>query len=843
MTVRNIAELEVGTDSRGDARCVPRTTRMSDSDPHPNVSDTLTLIGMPDSAEGDADVRRFREAWRSAQRPAIEDFLPAGNGEVRREALIRLIRADLQLRIESGEAARVETYLEQYPELKDDPVLVANLAAQEFGLRLPREPALQVHGYLERFKYYPAEVLRRLTGLHNLYPDGVPPTAFPEIAGYELLEKLGAGGMGVVYKARQLSLDRLVALKIIRTERWANIDVAIKRFIREGRAAAQLLDSHIVTIYDAGQAGETHFISMEYVDGITLEKLVSERGPLTVPRACEYARQIALGLQHAHERGMVHRDIKPANLIVTPTPPKLSADSGEIVFQSKLPFRGGTVKILDMGLARLDQCLEPRPGFENGDDSVLTGFGVVMGTPDFMAPEQADDARRADIRADLYSLGCTLYYLLTGRVPFPGGTRDEKRQRHRSEEPVPIVRLRPEVPTGVVSIVHTLMAKRREDRFLTPDELVKALWPFCQTSRVLSVDAVTEADDRAIKPSSGIFRIAKFLPTSSSDVLPLPVGEVDCFEAHEGGVWGVTVSPDGKRALSTGNDGSVRLWDLKLRKELRCLRGHQGAVRCAAFSPDGSLALSGGADRTLRLWNLANGKEVRPFEGNADDVLGVAFLPPTSDGQSGMGWLASIANLSVAYSSEGQLLLSGSRDGTLRLWDQESGLELRRVHGRAEITGVAISLDGMTALTADANNWVRLWAMESTRELCRFGGGSLTFWSLALSPDGRSALSGGEDGCVRLWDLEHGRQLARFDGHEDWVTALAVSPDGRFALSGSDDRTLRLWSLADGSELRRFDGHADSITSVCFSPDGRRAVSGSADGTVRYWQLPTHPMK
>jgi serine/threonine protein kinase len=817
---------------------------MSDSDSPSIAADSITLLGMPGSAEADEDVRRFREAWQRAQRPAIEDYLPA-DGESRRDALIRLIRADLQLRLEAGEAARVETYLEHYPALKDDHVLVANLAAQEFGLRLLREPSLQVHGYLERFKYYPEEVLQRLTCLRNLYPDGEPPVVFPEVAGYEILDKLGAGGMGVVYKARQLSLDRLVALKVIRAERWANVDVAIKRFVREARAAAQLLDSHIVTIYDAGRSGETHFIAMEYVDGITLEKLVLERGALTVPRACEYARQIALGLQHAHERGMVHRDIKPANLIVTPAPPKLSADSAEIVLQSRpLPFRGGTVKILDMGLARLDQCLEPRPGFEADDDSTLTGHGAVMGTPDFMAPEQADDARRADIRADLYSLGCTLYYLLTGRVPFPGGTRDEKRQRHRQEEPVPLVRLRPEVPTGVVSVVHTLMAKRREDRFLTPDELVKALWPFCQTSRILSIEgADLDADERPPKPNSGIIRIARFLPAAGSDVMPLPVGEIDRFDGHTDWVWNVAFSPDGKRALSASSDRTIRLWDLKTRKEVRCLRGHAGPVRCIAFSPDGLLALSGGADRMVRLWDLANGKEVRPFEGHADDILGVAFLPPASDGQGSMGWLASMANLSVAYSSEGQLLLSGSRDGTLRLWDQESGLEMRRVHGRAEVTGVAFSPDGLTALTADANNLVRLWAMENARELCRFGGGAPAFWSLALSPDGRRALSGGEDKQVRLWDLENGRELARFEGHEDWVTATAFSPNARFALSGSDDGTLRLWNLVEGKEIRRFDGHGDGVTSVCFSPDGRRALSCGADRSVRYWQLPTDVVK
>ena len=205
--------------------------------------------------------------------------------------------------------------------------------------------------------------------------------------------------MGQVFKARNWKLGRIVALKLIRKERLDSPD-AIRRFQREVRAAAALSHPNIVLAYDADQIGGTHLLVMECIEGASdLAKLVKKNGPLPVAQACEYIRQAALGLQHAFERGLVHRDIKPANLLLT-------AD-------------GKTVKILDMGLARLDQ--------KAGDgeaSSTMTQEGAVMGTPDYIAPEQAMESHTVDIRADLYSLGCTFYYLLTAKVPFPGGTLD-----------------------------------------------------------------------------------------------------------------------------------------------------------------------------------------------------------------------------------------------------------------------------------------------------------------------------------------------------------------------------------------------------------------------------------
>jgi serine/threonine protein kinase len=269
------------------------------------------------------------------------------------------------------------------------------------------------------------------------------------LGSYVLLERLGEGGMGAVFKARNWKIGRIVALKLIRKECLDN-ETIVRRFHREIEAAAQLSHPNIIHAFDAGESDGTHFFVMEYVAGIDLGKLVKQSGPVPVRASCDYIRQAALGLQHAHERGLVHRDIKPSNLFLT--------------------AEGGVVKLLDLGLARLTAV-----AVEGETTTHLTQEGSVMGTPDYIAPEQTLDAHSADIRADLYSLGCTLYHLLTGRVPFPGGTLGQKIAKHLSREPDPLRGLRPDVPQRVASIVSRLMAKRPEERHQTPGELAHEL--------------------------------------------------------------------------------------------------------------------------------------------------------------------------------------------------------------------------------------------------------------------------------------------------------------------------------------------------------------------------------
>ncbi len=262
---------------------------------------------------------------------------------------------------------------------------------------------------------------------------------------YVLMEKLGEGGMGEVFRARHQRLDRDVALKVMRREKLANPE-AVKRFRREIKATAALAHENVVMAYDADQSGETHFFAMEYVDGVTLDKYVQSKGRLPVGEACDYIRQAALGLQHAHEKELTHRDIKPSNLLLD---------------------KSGVVKISDLGLVLIG---------DPDETSRITREGLTVGTPDFVAPEQARNPRAADIRADIYALGCTFYYLLAGEVPFPGGTPTEKMLRH-SREPVPAPQ-RNDIPSEVLGILAKMTARKPEQRFQTPAEVAAALTPF-----------------------------------------------------------------------------------------------------------------------------------------------------------------------------------------------------------------------------------------------------------------------------------------------------------------------------------------------------------------------------
>ncbi len=272
------------------------------------------------------------------------------------------------------------------------------------------------------------------------------------VGSYLLLDRLGEGGMGQVFKAQHRHMGRTVALKLMRQEKLGSPE-AVARFYQEVQAAARLTHPNIVIAFDAGQADTIHYFSMEYIDGIDLLRLVRERGRLPVSQACEFIRQAALGLEHALEQGMVHRDIKPSNLLVA---------------------RGATpvVKILDMGLARLDGS------FENSRN--LTRMGQVLGTPDYLAPEQAIDARSVDIRADIYSLGCTLFFLLTGRTPFCAEALAELLMKHQME-PAPLLRTElPDAPPALESLLAQMMAKSPDDRPKTPVAVASALEPFAR---------------------------------------------------------------------------------------------------------------------------------------------------------------------------------------------------------------------------------------------------------------------------------------------------------------------------------------------------------------------------
>jgi serine/threonine protein kinase len=272
------------------------------------------------------------------------------------------------------------------------------------------------------------------------------------IGKYVILDRLGAGGMGAVYLCEHLQLERLVALKVLPADQ-AEDPGALARFIREAQAVAALNHPNIVRAYDVDVEGKTYFLVMEYVDGVNLQDLVTRHGRLDPTRAAHYISQSAEGLQHAHQAGLVHRDIKPANLLLS---------------------RTGVVKVLDLGLAR----------FFHDDEDALTkehSGQAILGTADYLSPEQGRNSHNVDIRADLYSLGATFYFLLVGRAPFADGTLNQKLIRHQMKTPTAVRKLRPDVPEAMAMVISRMMAKDAAGRYQTPADVVAALAPWTQT--------------------------------------------------------------------------------------------------------------------------------------------------------------------------------------------------------------------------------------------------------------------------------------------------------------------------------------------------------------------------
>jgi eukaryotic-like serine/threonine-protein kinase len=302
---------------------------------------------------------------------------------------------------------------------------------------------------------------------------------------YVILDLIGKGGMGRVYKARHRLMGRLVALKVIAGQHLARPG-AVDRFLREMRLIGRLDHPNLVRALDADQIGKVPIIVMEYVPGQTLEQRLLARGPLSPAEVLPFMAQAARGLDHAHQRGVVHRDVKPSNLLL-----------GE----------DGRIRVLDLGLGVLTEV--------GGDDhgSFATADGIAIGTVEFMSPEQAA-GRPVDRRSDLFSLGCTMYHLLSGRVPFPGDSKVECLARRIRGGPVPILDVRPGLPRELVEVLDRLMANRPEDRFQTGAEAADALDALARRPAVADPDSRTLAYDSFPAPESPTAVLTPVAPPS-----------------------------------------------------------------------------------------------------------------------------------------------------------------------------------------------------------------------------------------------------------------------------------------------------------------------------------------
>lgn len=631
---------------------------------------------------------------------------------------------------------------------------------------------------------------------------------------YVLLERLGQGGMGQVYKARHALMDRTVALKVVRADRLDRPET-LGRFRREMQAAAKLAHPNIVVAHDAAQVGDVHFLVTEYVEGTDLSRLLKQRGRLPLAQACAYVRQTALGLQHAHERGLVHRDIKPSNLI-------LAAD--------------GAVKILDFGLARLRTQLDAA-----ATASDLTREGSVMGTPDYISPEQARESHTADIRADIYSLGCTLYHFLAGQPPFPGGSLTEKLLKHQQAEPAPIERLCTELPAGLATVVRTMMAKRAEDRYQTPQQVVDALAPFAaaQLEEVRLERQVAAVSDSA---------------TASWSTSPTQVGR-----PRQPGHW----PPWSRnRAVQLGALGVVVLIVIAFSLFQRTAetppkKGAEPLVAVGDKPPFDKNFNDKKPDGNKPEQKKTDDQKTPPDKKPAGFPIPgeLPRLPPLLDGPPRpiKGLKAHTGTvLALAFSADGARLASGSDDTQVRLWDGVTGDLLGKplvhddpVRALAWSPGGKRLAAGVWGRGYDAS--IRIWDLPELKPQIlkwadKTGTPSLAdVRSIAFSPDGKRLASGG--GPLRLWNLDKGGEPIMLNWQKtipSYLYGVTFAPDGKTVAAGSHEMgdNIRIWEtdapaepvLLRGNEKAFGLSHSDVHGALSYSAGGKLFVRVTSMG-------------
>lgn len=596
------------------------------------------------------------------------------------------------------------------------------------------------------------------------------------VAGFEIMQEINRGGMGVIYKARQIAMKRIVALKAITPAKLEQPGTR-DRFMSEVHASARLNHQNIVQVYATDLDGPFPYLVMEYVPGIDLLRLVRKSGPLPVPDAVFYIRQAAEGLQHAHEKGLIHRDIKPSNLIVTPAP---IGDSS--LKSGKLPL----VKILDMGLARV---VTPE---ERDTQLDLTQAGLFLGTPDYVSPEQAEDATQADIRSDIYSLGGALYFLLTGEVPFPGKTLVEKLRRALTVPPPSAAAKRKDVSPAVNAVIRKMMARNPEERYRTPSEVISAL------DRAIRGDAVA-GPDHAFEPEAE--------PAHSA------IAQV---RAHNGALRGMAVgtTDDGPVLVTAGDDSKLRLWKLSTLEEIKTFIGDLGAVEQLVIAPNGKRAATCAIRLTsnemgVQLWDLATGAEQRRLRGPADNIRCVAISPDSK---------------SIAV---------GSDDTLVWLWssDQKGPKTVCMKGHTGPVTGVVfVSSDSL--LSAGADGTIRHWDLRNgkTKGILPAGAGPLQ----AIAYGGKRVAVAGNTLAIRM----PGGEFAKLDGHDGPVLCCAFSADRRLLVSGGVDKTVRVWSAEEATALATYTGHTAPVRCVAFDPSGKALFSGGEDGLLQRWATP-----
>ena len=683
-----------------------------------------------------------------------------------------------------------------------------------------------------------------------------------QISRYRVETRIGVGGMGEVYKARDETLGRVVALKMLPVE-FTSDPERVQRFRQEAFAASRLNHPNIITIFEIFEAEANHFIAEEYVEGQTLRELLTDpqtkkqRG-LELEKALDITIQIARALKAAHTAWIIHRDIKPENIMIRDD---------------------GLVKVVDFGIAKLGDERGPTANTSavfQSNDSSLTVPGLIMGTASYMSPEQAR-GEQLDGRTDLFSLGILLYEMLTGSRLFAGSTRVEAIERlDQSDEVVRHGLKLGHVPKDLQRIMRRALQSNREERYASASELLDDLIRYKRrlesrtTRRIVGVSAL------AVVLAIAIVGVAAFLSVNET------WEEAILRDGHTAAVRRAVFSPDGKLLVSVSEDKQVIVWDFPRRMRLKTISDHQGVVNTVAFSPDGKWFITGDEEQTAIVWDANRLEPEAVWRDQLGPVSASAFSP---DGQlviytagpvsvvretgtwrklhevpchlsfgnflfledrvvtdNGRGTCNLYTGKSVvwdeadwagnwaALSPDRKQMVSVDPYGDVKFVDPVHLKVIRKLHGHHDHgRTVAYSPDGK--LLATGGERVVLWDPASMTKLMPLEYESIV-WSVAFSPDGRWLVSTHGDGAILIWDVVNRELEANLRQHSGAVRAIAFSTDGKRLATASADHSVILWDAVSGRKEAVLGGHETRVTAVAFSADGRWLISADQSGKL-----------